>query len=131
MIWSYYIYVCVFTNWKLYNIAAHIDRHVSCLLKNVNIIQFFFFIPSWFCIIEVIYFFPFCWTLFQLLQKQLSVRLGWVEIFSLFAILAYFCYYLWVPLHVLILFMSPIVLFSLFFNLFFYTFSKKFSISTK
>ena len=43
MIWSYYIYVCVFTNWKLYNIAAHIDRHVSCLLKNVNIIQFFFY----------------------------------------------------------------------------------------
>ena len=26
-------------------------------------------------------------------------RLGWAEIFSLFAILAYFCYYSWVSLH--------------------------------
>ena len=49
-------------------------------------------------------------------SQTLSVRLGLAEIFNLLAILANFCYYLWVPLHFLILFTGPIVLFSLFFN---------------
>ena len=51
-------------------------------------------------------------------SQTLSVRLGLVEIFNLLAILANFYYYLWVPLHFLLLFTDPIVLFSLFFNLF-------------
>ena len=42
----------------------------------------------------------------------------WAKIFNLFVILAYFCYYLLISLHFLILFISPIVLFSLFFNFF-------------
>ena len=51
------------------------------------------------------------------------VRLEQAENFSLFAISAYVCYYSWVSLHFLILFMNFIILFSLFFN-FFYNFSK-------
>ena len=49
-------------------------------------------------------------------SQTFSVCLGLAKIFNLVAILANFCYYLWVPLHFLILFMGPIVLFSLFFN---------------
>ena len=64
-------------------------------------------------------------------SQTLSVRLGLAEIFDLLAILANFCYYLWVSLHFLILFMGLIVLFSLFFNFFYNTLSKKFLVSTK
>ena len=49
-------------------------------------------------------------------SQTFSVCLGLAKIFNLLAILANFCYYLWVPLHFLILFTGPIVLFSLFFN---------------
>ena len=57
--------------------------------------------------------------------RILHMPLGWVEFFNLFPLLAYFCYYSWVLLYFLILFMDPTILFSLFFNFFFYTFSKK------
>ena len=50
---------------------------------------------------------------------SLSVRLGWAEFFSLSPLSTYFCYYLWVSLHFLILFIGPTVLFNLFFNNFF------------
>ena len=49
--------------------------------------------------------------------------------FFFFYYSAYFCYYSWVPLHFLVLFIGPIVLFQLPFNFIYSTFSKKFSIS--
>ena len=45
--------------------------------------------------------------------------------------LAYFCYYSWVILYFLVLFMGLTVLFHLTFTLMYNTFSKKFSIPTK
>ena len=43
----------------------------------------------------------------------------------------YFCYYLWVLLHFLVLFIGSTVLFQLTFTFIYSTFSKKFSVSTK
>ena len=60
-----------------------------------------------------------------------SVRLALMKIASLFYYLAYFCYYLWVSLHFLVLFMSPIVLFQLTFTFIYLIFGKKFSVSAK
>ena len=45
--------------------------------------------------------------------------------------LIYFCCYLWVLLHFLVLFMSPTVLFKITFKFIYRTFSKKISISVK
>lgn len=60
---------------KLHNIVTNIDKHVSYLLKNANLIlinknanifqQLFLYIPN--CVIKIFFFL--CWTLFQLLQK--------------------------------------------------------------
>ena len=44
---------------------------------------------------------------------------------------AYFCYYSWVPLHFLVLFIGSTVLFQLTFTFIYSTFNKKFSVSTK
>ena len=54
--------------------------------------------------------------------------LGMFNFTNLFYYLTYFCYYLWVLLHFLILFIGPIVLFQLTFTFIYDTFSKKFSI---
>ena len=50
---------------------------------------------------------------------------------SLFYYSTYFCYYLWVSLYFLVLFIGSTILFQLPFNFIYSTFSKKFSISTK
>ena len=50
---------------------------------------------------------------------------------KLFHCLSYFCYYLWISLYFLILFISHTVLFQLFFTFIYGTFSNKFLISTK
>ena len=50
---------------------------------------------------------------------------------SLFYYLVYFCYYSWVSLHFLVLFISLNVLFQLTFTFIYSTFSKKFSVSVK
>ena len=60
---------------KLHDIVTNIDKHVSYLLKNANLVlinknvnifqQFFLYIPN--CVIKIFFFL--CWTLFQLLQK--------------------------------------------------------------
>ena len=52
------------------------------------------------------------------MSKITYLALFLTEKFSLFTLLAYFCYYSWVSLHFLILFINLTVLFSLFFNLF-------------
>ena len=50
---------------------------------------------------------------------------------NLFYYSAYFCYYSWIPLHFLVLFMSPTVLFQLTFTCIYNTLNKKFSVSVK
>ena len=57
------------------------------------------------------------------------MRLAWLNFANLFYYLAYFCYYLWIPLHFLILFISLTILFQLIFIFIYSTFSKKFSIN--
>ena len=61
----------------------------------------------------------------------LNVRLDWDEKLKLFYYLTYFCYYLRVSLHFLVLFMDPTVLFQRTFNFIYSTFSNKFSVSAK
>ena len=56
MIWSYYIYV--FTNLKLHDIVANIDRHVSCLLKKCTYPSIFFFFFFFKFLIVLLNFFP-------------------------------------------------------------------------
>ena len=58
----------------------------------------------------------------------LIVRLGYDEIWKLFHYSAYFCYYSWVLLHFLALFIS---LFQLIFTFIYSTFSNKFLILAK
>ena len=65
------------------------------------------------------------------LLKRLSVYLAKIIFAKLFYYSTYFCYYLWVSLHFLVIFMGPTVLFQLTFTFIYSTFSKKFSISTK
>ena len=50
---------------------------------------------------------------------------------NLFYYLTYFCYYSWVPLHFLVLFMGSTVLFQLTFSFIYSIFNKKFSILAK
>ena len=50
---------------------------------------------------------------------------------SLFYYSAYFCYYLWAPLHFLVLFMGLTIQFQLIFTFIYNTFNKKFSVSAK
>ena len=50
------------------------------------------------------------------LSSSLSVCLVWMKFVNLFYYSAYFCYYSWVPLHFLVLFMSHTVLFQLTFT---------------
>ena len=69
--------------------------------------------------------------LLSCLEEKLSVRLAKIIFANLFYYSAYFCYYLWVPLHFLILFMGPTVLFQLTFTFIYSTFNKKFLVSTK
>ena len=69
--------------------------------------------------------------LLSCLEGKLSVRLANIIFANLFYYSAYFCYYLWVPLHFLILFMGPTVLFQLTFTFIYSTFNKKFLASTK
>ena len=47
---------------------------------------------------------------------KLSVHLGWVEFFNLSSLSVYFCYYSWVSLYFLILFIDLTVLFQLTFT---------------
>ena len=71
--------MCVFLNWKLHDVVAHIDKYVSCLLKNANTLQFFFYILDFgFCVSKVIYFYPFCFVvsvkkIFPLLLDIVSI----------------------------------------------------------
>ena len=61
----------------------------------------------------------------------LNVYLDWDGKLKLFYYLAYFCYYLRVSLHFLVLFIDPTVLFQQIFTFIYSTFSNKFSVSTK
>jgi len=65
----------------------------------------------------------------------LRLRLGYAYIVILgsflFFYLIYFCYYLWVLLHFLVLFMGPIILFKITFRFIYRTFSKNILISAK
>ena len=60
-----------------------------------------------------------------------NVRLTNIIFVNLFYYLIYFCYYLWVLLHFLVLFMSLTILFHLSFTFIYGTFNKKFSVSAK
>ena len=60
-----------------------------------------------------------------------SMHLALMKVANLFYYLTYFCYYLWISLHFLILFISLTVLFQLTFTFIYSTFSKKFWVSTK
>ena len=60
-----------------------------------------------------------------------SVCLAWLNFVSWFYYSAYFCYYSWVSLLFLVLFMGATVLFQLTFTFIYNTFSKKFLVSAK
>ena len=60
-----------------------------------------------------------------LCKCTLSVRLVWMKFAGLFYYSTYFCYYLWVSLHFLALFMDLTVLFQLTFTFIYSTFIKK------
>ena len=62
----------------------------------------------------------------RLLEFQVLVSFDMINFANLFYYLAYFCYYLWVSLHFLVLFIDSIVLFQLTFTFIYSTFSKKF-----
>ena len=64
-------------------------------------------------------------------RSILKLHLRQLILASLFYYLAYFCYYLWVSLHFLVLFMGFTILFQLTCNFIYSIFSKKFSISVK
>ena len=64
-------------------------------------------------------------------RSILKLYLRQLILASIFYQLAYFCYYSWVLLHFLILFMNSIVLFQLTCSFIYSTLIKKFSISTK
>ena len=59
-------------------------------------------------------------------ENSISVRLAWIIFSNLFYYSAYFCYYPWVTLHFLVLFIGPTILFQLIFTFIYSTFSKKF-----
>ena len=69
--------------------------------------------------------------LLSCLEGKLSVRLANIIFANLFYYSAYFCYYLWVPLHFLVMIMGPTILFQLTFLFIYSTFSKTFSVLTK
>ena len=60
-----------------------------------------------------------------------NVRLEKIIFANLFYYSAYFWYNSWVPLHFLVLFTSPIVVFQLIFTFIYSIFNKKFSVSVK
>ena len=60
-----------------------------------------------------------------------NVHLEKIIFANLFYYLAYFWYNPWDPLHFLVLFTSPIVLFQLIFTFIYSIFNKKFSVSVK
>ena len=64
-------------------------------------------------------------------KKLKCVCLAKIIFTNLFYYSTYFCYYSWVSLHFLVLFMSLFVLFQLIFTFIYSTFSKKFSVSAK
>ena len=64
-------------------------------------------------------------------KRVLRVRFDSLFFASLFYYLAYFCYYSWTSLHLLLLFMGLIVLFQLIFTFIYSSFSKKFSVLAK
>ena len=64
-------------------------------------------------------------------EGTLSVRLVKIIFANLFYYSAYFCYYSWVSLHFLVLFIGPTILFQLTFTFIYNTYSKKFSVSAK
>ena len=68
--------------------------------------------------------------LFKVIET-LSVCLASLFFANLFYYSAYFYYYLWVPLHFLILFMNSTVLFQFTFTFIYNNFSKKFTVSVK
>ena len=59
------------------------------------------------------------------------MRLACIIFANLFYYLVYFCYYSWVSLYFLVLFMGPTELFRLTFIYIYSTFNKKFSILAK
>ena len=67
----------------------------------------------------------------SILILRLSVRLDWDYKSKLFHYSTYFCYYLWVSLHFLALFMGPTILLQLTFTFIYSIFSNNFSVSTK
>ena len=64
-------------------------------------------------------------------KHPLSVCLDSLFFASLFYYLTYICYYLWAPLHFLVLFINLTILFQLTFTFIYYTFSKKNSVLAK
>ena len=74
---------------------------------------------------------PFIFHFFFLMGKGLVCIWIWNEKLKLFYYSDYFCYYLWVSLHFLILFRGLIVLFQLTFTFIYSTFSNKFSVSAE
>ena len=64
-------------------------------------------------------------------ENSISIRLAWIIFSNLFYYSAYFCYYSWVTLHFLVLFISPTILFQLTFTFIYSTFSKKILVSAK
>jgi len=61
------------------------------------------------------------------LKKQIR---NLVSVWLTYFLSTYFCYYSWVLLHFLVLFMGPTILFQLIFTFIYSTFSKKISIAT-
>ena len=63
-------------------------------------------------------------------KVRISLHFGTEKKWKLFQYLAYFCYYLWAPLHFLALFMDLTVLFQLTFTFIYSTFNNNFLVST-
>ena len=77
--------VCVFTNCKLHDIVFNINKHVSCLIKNAYILQFFiyYFFYLLDCVLQI--FSPLYWTLLQLLHDMVfHLFLTYIYIFFVF-----------------------------------------------
>ena len=70
-------------------------------------------------------------TMVVLRSWTLTVRLAKIIFVNLFHYSVYFCYYSWVSLYFLVVFMNLIVLFQLTFTFIYSTFNKKFSVLVK
>ena len=64
-------------------------------------------------------------------ENSISIHLAWIIFSNLFYYSAYFCYYSWVTLHFLVLFIDPTILFQLTFTFIYSTFNKKILVLAK